>query len=552
MRFFDEEGDPAPVVCFLRRRRFFVERWSPPTELSKQEQLIMKRLNRVRALFGFLRTKRHIIFDDEFQQQLEGMYRDSGAGEEPHPPAMMCMALLLQGYVGASDAEAVEMAVMDLRWQMVLDCLGTTEPPFSQGALQAFRQRLVEHEMDRALLERTVALVRDGVAKKGEAQALSKALRVAIDSRPLVGAGKVEDTINLLGHAARSIIRIVSKILGVSEEDICRKARARLFLGSSIKAALDIDWSDAKQKATAIEIVERQVSSLQNWVERSLDCYENEPLRPFLEAIDVVREQDLERAPGGGVAIRQGVAPDRRISIEDREMRHGRKSRSKRFNGYKEHIARDLDVPAVVACAITPANRPEEEGAGPIGEDISRQGFTIAEAHIDRAYVNSALMLETMASGGAVVAKPWPQRARRPGMFSKADFAIDLRTRTITCPAGQVEPFEPGETVHFDPEACGGCSLRTSCTEAAIGRGRSVSIAEDEGTQRRFRKLQSTRTGRAKLRERVAVEHSLARIAARKGHRARYVGTRKNLFDLRRAAAIQNLEAVHQMERLAA
>lgn len=552
MRFFDEEGDPAPVVCFLRRRRFFVERWSPPTELSKQEQLIMKRLNRVRALFGFLRTKRHIIFDDEFQQQLEGMYRDSGAGEEPHPPAMMCMALLLQGYVGASDAEAVEMAVMDLRWQMVLDCLGTTEPPFSQGALQAFRQRLVEHEMDRALLERTVALVRDGVAKKGEAQALSKALRVAIDSRPLVGAGKVEDTINLLGHAARSIIRIVSKILGVSEEDICRKARARLFLGSSIKAALDIDWSDAKQKATAIEIVERQVSSLQNWVERSLDCYENEPLRPFLEAIDVVREQDLERAPGGGVAIRQGVAPDRRISIEDREMRHGRKSRSKRFNGYKEHIARDLDVPAVVACAITPANRPEEEGAGPIGEDISRQGFTIAEAHIDRAYVNSALMLETMASGGAVVAKPWPQRARRPGMFSKADFAIDLRTRTITCPAGQVEPFEPGETVHFDPEACGGCSLRTSCTEAAIGRGRSVSIAEDEGIQRRFRKLQSTRTGRAKLRERVAVEHSLARIAARKGHRARYVGARKNLFDLRRAAAIQNLEAVHQMERLAA
>jgi hypothetical protein len=109
-----------------------------------------------------------------------------------------------------------------------------------------------------------------------------------------------------------------------------------------------------------------------------------------------------------------------------------------------------------------------------------------------------------------------------------------------------------GKTVHFDPEACGGCSLRTSCTEAAIGRGRSVSIAEDEGTQRRFRKLQSTRTGRAKLRERVAVEHSLARIAARKGHRARYVGTRKNLFDLRRAAAIQNLEAVHQMERLAA
>jgi hypothetical protein len=67
-----------------------------------------------------------------------------GLGEEAHPPAMMCMVLLLQGYVGASDAEAVEMAVMDLRWQMALDCLGASEPPFSQGALFEFRQRLIE------------------------------------------------------------------------------------------------------------------------------------------------------------------------------------------------------------------------------------------------------------------------------------------------------------------------------------------------------------------------------------------------------------------------
>ena len=44
-----------------------MDRWKPPVELSKKEQLIMKRLNRVRALFGFLRTKRHVLFDDAFQ-----------------------------------------------------------------------------------------------------------------------------------------------------------------------------------------------------------------------------------------------------------------------------------------------------------------------------------------------------------------------------------------------------------------------------------------------------------------------------------------------------
>jgi hypothetical protein len=529
-----------------------MDRWSPQVELSKQEKLIMKRLNRVRALFGFLRSNRHVLFDDAFQDQLDEMYRQSGAGDEPNAPAMMCMVVLLQGYVGASDAEAVELAVMDLRWQMVLGCLGTSEPPFSQGALQAFRERMVAHEMDRVLLERTVALVRDGVVGKAEGQALTKAVRVAIDSRPLIGAGRVEDTINLLGHAARSIVQLVSKILDRDYADICRKAGIPLLLAPSVKAGLDIDWSDPKQKATAVDIVERQVSSLHRWVERNIDDYDTQPLRPYIDAITTVREQDLEVSATGMTTIRQGVAPERLISIEDAEMRHGRKSRSKRFDGYKEHIARDLDVPAIVACAVTPANRPEEEGARPIADDIERQGFVLREAHVDRAYVNSPVMSEVIQRGGAVFAKPWALRPARPGMFSKADFRIDLRTKTITCPAGEVESFEAGETVHFDPEACGACPLRARCTLAASGSGRSVSIAADEARQKTFRKLQTSPAGRIKLRARVAVEHSLAHIAARKGPKARYLGVRRNLFDLRRASAIQNLESLHRLHREAA
>jgi len=89
--------------------------WEPAIELSKKEQFIIKRLKRTRKLFAFLRLHRHELFDDKFQQELEGMYRDTGAGDEPVPPALLCMALLLQGYHRISDAEAVELTVMDLR-----------------------------------------------------------------------------------------------------------------------------------------------------------------------------------------------------------------------------------------------------------------------------------------------------------------------------------------------------------------------------------------------------------------------------------------------------
>lgn len=529
-----------------------MDRWSPTVGLTAREAMLMKRLTRVRALFGFLRTHRHELFDDAFQDELEGMYRSTDAGQPPLAPAMMCMAVLLQGYVGASDAEAVELAVVDLRWQMVLGCLGDETPAFSQGALQDFRERMVAHEMDRKLLERTASLVRSGAITRPEEKGLSNALRAALDSRPLVGAGRVEDTINLLGHAARSIVQMVVKLTDRSVDEICKKAKCPLLLAPSIKAGLDIDWSDAKQKAAAIEVVERQVSSLQQWVERHLDEVILCPLQPYIDAITQVRTQDLEVTKAGAVSIREGVAPDRRISIEDPEMRHGRKSRSKRFNGYKEHIARDLDSDAIVACAVTPANLPEEGAAAPIAADILRQGLHLVELHIDRAYVNSSVVDDLLASGGKVFAKPWGARARRPDLFTKRDFTIDLRTQTITCPAGEVEPFEPGDTVHFDPEACGACPLRANCTEAASGRGRSISIAKDEARQAKFRKLQQTPTGRQALRQRTVVEHSLARIAARKGHRARYRGVRKNEFDLRRSAAIQNLEAIYREIREAA
>ena len=161
-----------------------MERWNPRIEPTGQEKMLLKRLTRVRALFGFLRLHRHEIFDDEFQEQLEAVYRDTGAGAPPHPPALLCMVTLLQGYVGASDAEAVELAMVDLRWQMVLDCLGCEAPPFSQGALQTFRERMVAHDLDQLLLERTAQLVRTGTATQAQQKSVSKALRVAIDSRP--------------------------------------------------------------------------------------------------------------------------------------------------------------------------------------------------------------------------------------------------------------------------------------------------------------------------------------------------------------------------------
>ena len=60
-----------------------------------------------------------------------------------------------------------------------------------------------------------------------------------------------------------------------------------------------------------------------------------------------------------------------------------------------------------------------------------------------------------------------------------------------------------------------------------------------------------TVAGRAVLRQRVAVEHTLAHIGQWQGDQARYKGLRKNLFDLRRMAVVHNLHVIARMPELA-
>jgi hypothetical protein len=524
-----------------------IEHWKPATSISVRERYILKRCQKKRRLFAFLREHRAALFDEAVQSELADMYRDTGAGKEPLCPALMAVALILQGYLGVSDADAVELTVVDLRWQMVLDRIGAQKPAFSQGALCEFRERLIAHDMDRRLLERTAELARS--TNGFDAKKLPKTLRIAIDSSALTGAGRIEDTINLIGHAARKVAECAAQLLGCEYSEFCRKAGIPLLLETSAKKALDCDWSDPRQKGEAVNILAKQVLSLERWITRHLASeVDRPPLQDVLAVMRQLMDQDLEPDPDrGGMRIREGTAEDRRISVQDGEMRHGRKSKSKRIDGYKRHIAADLDSQAILACAITPANRPEHEALPLLKDDIEAQAIRFREAHFDRGYMGSTIVDDLENDGAIIVCKPWrAHNTRNEAMYSKEDFDIDLRSMTITCPAGQTEPMRLGQTIYFDARACDRCRLRKQCTTAKPDTGRSVAIAADEPRQEKLRRLATTKSGRQRFRERIPVEHRLAHIGQRQGNQARYLGARKNLYDLRRAATIQNLETAQR------
>lgn len=508
--------------------------WRPPVEPSPAEQAVIKAVRRAK-LFVFLRQHRHELFDEEFQAELAQAYVDSPKGQPPVPPARLALATVLQAYTKVSDDEVIEATVMDRRWQLVLDCMGVEEPPFSKGTLVGFRGRLIDHDLDRRLIERTVELA---ARTKGFGP---RALRAALDSSPLWGAGRVEDTWNLMGHALRKALGVIAAGQGWGQAAgtaiVAAQAGVPQLAASSLKAALDADWDDPAARDAALA----QVLGLLDRVEAFLAGQDGgQPAATAaVAAARQVRDQDVD-LDGPAPSLRQGVAKDRRISIEDGDMRHGRKSRSVLIDGYKRHVLRDLDTGLVPAVGITPANEPEAAVTDHIAADLDAAGWRLSELHIDRAYLASALVRDR-GPDLAVYCKAWPVRSTG-GRYGKDQFSLDFAAGTLTCPAGVTMPFRPGATVHFPTDTCAACPLRQRCTSSPSGR--SVAIHPDEALLAELRQRQATPAGRAKLRERVQVEHTLAHIGHWQGRRARYRSTRKNLFDLRRVAVVHNLHII--------
>jgi hypothetical protein len=128
--------------------------------------------------------------------------------------------------------------------------------------------------------------------------------------------------LNLLGHALHKAVSLAAQELGTSTEAVVADAGLTLVGHSSLNAALGL--------------VLEEVARWQHWLaQQQTLAAEQPPRQEVLETITQILTRDTEPDPGGGSGgrrLQQHVAPDQRISIEEKDLRHGRTSRAKTFN----------------------------------------------------------------------------------------------------------------------------------------------------------------------------------------------------------------------------
>src|SRR5208337_4136823 len=426
-----------------------------------------------------------ISLEDHYPTRLQGIRRQGGPVQVyAHIPLPLASAL---------DLEAGETVT----WKVALG-LEMEEVPMPKSTLQELEAKRVLHKRGEALLKKSIEEAR----RAGYLQ--SRKIRVALDTTPILGKGAVKDTYNLLAEGIEQLACRLAEVEGERGAAWAQGQDLSRYFGSSLKGEAAIDWDNKKQREQLLTAMVHDARRLLGLAEQAQAAHP-EQAEMIATAAALLRRllaQDVEEKPEGGCQIKPGTEKDRVASVHDPEMRHGRKSASKRFNGHKAAVAVDLESQLIVAVEVLAGNAGDQEKALELVQQSERvTGAEVEETVGDCAY-GGGLTRRAFADEKRVLTAKVPV-ASNGGRFPKTEFAIDLVKMEVRCPAGQTThdyrsagEGQGGRFV-FAAATCQACPLRSQCVR---GKGpRTLSIHAEEALQQQARAHNQTEAGRQSL-----------------------------------------------------
>jgi len=504
------------------------------------------------SFYGFLAREGRKLFRDE---DFAALYCTDN-GRTSVPPSVLAIALLLQTYDRVSDEEAKARADFDLRWKVALGIEIDTRP-FAKSTLQCFRAQLVIHEGVRQLFRRSLEYA------KSLGHLRRRRMRAVLDTTHILGRGAQEDTYNLIAEGIRLLSRELARAEGGGWEVWLAGHDLARYAEPSIKGASEVDWDDSASREGFLSGLigdGQRVLELAREARSQLEA-DSEADRRLAEAAELLSKllwQDVEPAERG-YRIKQGTAKERIPSAHDPEQRHGHKSKDQRFTGHKAGIAVDPDSQLITAAEVIAGNASDGESAAHlVQESEANTGLQVKQVIGDTAYGGMPVRQE-MGEREVIAPSPKSGGYRTVGgerQLAKAAFEIDVENDLVRCPAGQEtrqwqwttsgagERRVRVKQFVFPHKVCQGCELRAECVRDKWRRGRRIVLHPQEAQLQAARTLAQTEYFKEQYRQRVVVEHRIARLVRLGMRQARYFGRAKTRLQLLLAATVANLTLI--------
>src|SRR6266436_6433027 len=351
---------------------------------------------------------------------------------------------------------------------------------------------------------------------------------------------------NLLADGIEKLACRLAEVAGEPVAGWAEKEELPQYFGSSLKGEAAIDWDDESQRDQLLTEIVQDSRRLLRLAEKARQEHPEhaDAIQSDAALLERLILQDVEEKPGGGCQVKEGTETDRLISVHDPEMRHGRKSASKTFNGHKAAVAVDMDSQLICGVEVLAGNAGDQEKA----LDLVHQAERVMEAKVEETVGDCAY-------GGGPTRKAFADEQRMltakvPTLqngecFPKSAFAIDLDRMEVRCPAGQITTEykslgqnRAGRFVFADA-TCQVCTLRSHCVRAQGAR--SITIQHEERLQQQARHHNQTEAGKKSLRQRVVVEHGIARLVRLGIRQSRSFGETKTRFKVIMTAIVANL-----------
>jgi hypothetical protein len=203
---------------------------------------------------------------------------------------------------------------------------------------------------------------------------------------------------------------------------------------TGVKDKAEIDWADPEARAEHLKaLVEDMEAALDLAVEHA-----NAPdVRAFGWLLTRIMDDDVVTDEDGDPQIGKGTARDRVISVTDPEMRHGRKSASRRFDVFKNSVSTDVISELILDMRDVPA--PGSDGAHlmpTVGRVETHAGVTVERVIGDGAYGSGDNRAAYVGYPGHSIDLVFPMRRPHNPEIHQSAFEIDLEHERATCPQG--------------------------------------------------------------------------------------------------------------------